>query len=71
MGREAPVLVTSWAGPWPVDERWWDPAGSSRVVRLQLVDVNGRAYLVAGEMPRDENESTRISPRWSLEGIYD
>jgi protein ImuB len=57
--------VTSWAGPWPVDERWWDPATHSRVVRLQLVDVHGRAYLVAGEMSHADG------PRWTLEGVYD
>ncbi len=52
VGDDPPVAVTSWAGPWPVDERWWDPAESTRVARLQLVDVRGRAYLVAGEMRR-------------------
>jgi protein ImuB len=65
LGAQPPVAVTSWAGPWPVDERWWDPATSSRVVRLQLVDIHGRAYLVAGEMTRDQ------APRWALEGVYD
>jgi hypothetical protein len=35
------------------------------MARLQLVDVRGRAYLVAGEMYRDG------VPRWSLEGVYD
>ena len=29
--------VNSWAGPWPVEERWWDSARSRRLVRLQLV----------------------------------
>jgi protein ImuB len=65
IGAGAPVAVTSWAGPWPVDERWWDPATSSRVVRLQLVDVRGRAYLVLGEMTRADD------PTWALEGVYD
>jgi protein ImuB len=65
VGDHSPVAVTSWAGPWPVDERWWDPAESARVARLQLVDVRGRAYLVAGEMRRD------CDPLWSLEGVYD
>jgi protein ImuB len=63
--REEPVAVTSWAGPWPADERWWDPASATRVARMQLVDVSGRAYLVAGEMGADSE------PRWVLEGIYD
>jgi protein ImuB len=65
VGGGEPVPVTSWAGPWPVDERWWDPATSARVVRLQLVDVRGRAYLVVGEMSGDGG------PRWALEGVYD
>jgi protein ImuB len=65
VGGGAAVGVTSWAGPWPADERWWDPAEQVRVARLQLVDVHGRAYLVAGEMHRDG------APVWLLEGVYD
>ncbi|HWA66646.1 MAG TPA: DNA polymerase Y family protein [Mycobacteriales bacterium] len=60
--REAAVVVTSWAGPWPADERWWDPNSAVRVARMQLVDAMGRAYLVAVELP---------GARWVLEGIYD
>ena len=29
--------VISWAGPWPVEEKWWDTARSRRLVRLQVV----------------------------------
>lgn len=29
--------VISWAGPWPIEERWWDIARSRRLVRLQIV----------------------------------
>jgi protein ImuB len=29
--------VNSWAGPWPVEEHWWDIARNRRLVRLQLV----------------------------------
>jgi protein ImuB len=65
IGREPAVPVTSWAGPWPADERWWDPASAARVARIQLVDVRGRAYLVAGEMTAGQ------APAWFLEGIYD
>jgi protein ImuB len=63
--QESRVEVTSWAGPWPADERWWDPASAVRVARMQLVDAAGRAYLVAGEMGAESQ------PRWVLEGIYD
>jgi protein ImuB len=31
--------VVSWAGPWPVEERWWDPLRQRRAVRMQLVMV--------------------------------
>lgn len=62
LGREKPVAVTSWAGPWPVDERWWSPDGARRVVRCQLVDVRGRAYLVSGTMP---------AGTWQVDAVYD
>ena len=29
--------VISWAGPWPIEEKWWDAARSRRLVRLQVV----------------------------------
>jgi protein ImuB len=65
LGNSSPVPVVSWAGPWPADERWWDPACATRVARVQLVDTLGRAYLVAGEMTDGR------APRWFLEGVYD
>ena len=37
--------VHSWAGPWPINERWWDPKG--RVLnRFQVVDRSGTAWLL-------------------------
>lgn len=36
-------LVTGWAGPWPVEGRWW--AGQERVARLQVVG-DTRAWLL-------------------------
>jgi len=62
MGDERPVAVQSWAGPWPVDERWWNPDSARSVVRCQLVDVRGRAYLVSGTMP---------AAQWQVDAIYD
>jgi protein ImuB len=59
-GRET-VGVQSWAGPWPVDERWWS-RDARTVVRCQLVDVRGRAYLVTCGLP---------DGRWLVEAIYD
>ncbi|MGI8667361.1 MAG: DNA polymerase Y family protein [Jatrophihabitans sp.] len=54
--------ITAWAGPWPVDERWWDPVSARRLARLQLVDTSGRAYLVCFDV---------TAQRWLLEGVYD
>ncbi|MFA5774685.1 MAG: DNA polymerase Y family protein [Ilumatobacteraceae bacterium] len=48
----APYAVVSWAGPWPVEERWWDPTRRRRLARLQLVITRGdttRAVIVALE----------------------
>jgi protein ImuB len=39
-------IVTAWAGPWLVDERWWDPAAHRRLVRLQATTDQGTAYLL-------------------------
>jgi protein ImuB len=43
------VAVEAWAGPWPVEERWWDPATTRRRARLQVVDADGVARLLALE----------------------
>ncbi|WDF33394.1 DNA polymerase Y family protein [Arthrobacter agilis] len=54
-----PQPVHSWAGPWPINERWWDPSG--RVLnRFQLVDHSGSAWLLLIE-----------DHRWWIEARYD
>jgi protein ImuB len=58
-GRPA-VAVTAWAGPWPVDERWWEPAGARRRARFQLATATGPAWLLAVE-----------GGRWWVEAVYD
>ena len=37
--------VAAWAGPWPVDERWWS-GGEGRASRFQVVGADGRAWLL-------------------------
>ena len=54
------VEVVSWAGPWPVDERWWDPSRHRRRARFQVVDDLGEAHLLSVE-----------AGRWWLEATYD
>jgi protein ImuB len=56
----APVAVSAWCGPWPVDARWWDPATRQRRARLQVVTARGSAYLLA-----------RSAGRWVVDATYD
>ena len=55
-----------WAGPWPVDERWWDPeSGKGRTARAQV--------LVEGSKAHDAGTALLLcyrQKRWYLEGIY-
>jgi protein ImuB len=52
--------VTAWAGPWPADERWWDPDAHRRRARIQVVVADGRAHLLCLE-----------AGRWAVEATYD
>ncbi|RUL94260.1 DNA polymerase Y family protein [Verrucosispora sp. FIM060022] len=58
VGRGAEIV--GWAGPWPVDERWWAPAEARRRARFQVCLADGTALLLAVE-----------HGRWLLEAIYD
>jgi protein ImuB len=58
--RGRPAAVESYAGPWPCDERWWDPANHRRRARLQVLTTAGQAYLLVVE-----------SGRWTVEATYD
>ena len=44
-----PLVIEAWAGPWPIDELWWEPKGARRVARLQMVTVDGSAWLLLVE----------------------
>ncbi|MGH3624466.1 MAG: DNA polymerase Y family protein, partial [Sciscionella sp.] len=37
VGAGAPRPVLGWAGPWPVDERWWEFGRGRRLARVQVV----------------------------------
>ncbi len=41
--------VQAWAGPWPVEERWWDLTRSRRMARFQVLTHSGRLLLLAVE----------------------
>jgi protein ImuB len=51
--------VTAWAGPWPLAERWWDPAAARRRARFQLATDDGRAWLAVVQ-----------DGRWLIEAGY-
>jgi protein ImuB len=44
--------VVSWAGPWPLEERWWDATRSRRSARFQLLTASGSLMLVCLERQR-------------------
>ncbi|HEX6674370.1 MAG TPA: DNA polymerase Y family protein [Actinomycetes bacterium] len=54
------TAITGWAGPWPVDERWWDPGLHRRLARLQVVTADGTAHLLK-----------RSGGGWWVEATYD
>jgi protein ImuB len=41
--------LQAWAGPWPIEERWWDIARSRRMARFQVLTCSGRLLLLAVE----------------------
>jgi len=47
-GRET-MPVEAWAGPWPIDELWWDDTAARQVARFQLVGADGSAWLLVVE----------------------
>ena len=57
-------VLTWWAGPWPVDERWWDPehARTGRTARAQV--------LIDGDPPQALLLCYR-QRQWHLEGVYE
>ena len=57
---ESPSPITGWAGPWPLEERWWDVQSARRQARMQLITESGRALLVTLE-----------SSTWWLESSWD
>lgn len=56
--------IAAWAGPWPIDERWWEPEGHQRLARFQMIieDAAGgqRGYLIVAE-----------HRRWWVAALYD
>jgi len=49
-GRPRPIIA--WAGPWPVEERWWEPDRHRRLARFQMVTDDHDGFLVIAEHQR-------------------
>jgi len=41
--------IRAWAGPWPLNERWWDAQKARSAHRFQVVDARGAAWLLVLE----------------------
>jgi len=73
-----PLTVSAWAGPWPLEERWWD-AGGRRRARLQVLTAEGatahllvRAHLlVKAHLLVRAYLLVRESGSWWVEATYD
>ena len=54
------LKVVDWAGPWPIEERWWDTQRHRRVARCQFLLETGGAHLVVVE-----------NTKWRVTASYD
>jgi protein ImuB len=61
IGEESELMpIDAWAGPWPIDELWWEPDQARQIARFQIADVNGSAWLLVVE-----------NDQWWTEARYD
>jgi protein ImuB len=56
----SPVEIVGWAGPWPLEVRWWDRAAARRRARFQFTTADGAGWLVSFE-----------AGKWLVEACYD
>ncbi len=50
--RGRPRAIVAWAGPWPVEERWWEPGRQRRLARFQVITDDHDGFLVVAEHQR-------------------
>ncbi|GLY93442.1 DNA polymerase Y family protein [Actinoplanes sp. NBRC 103695] len=58
--RAPAVEIVGWAGPWPVEERWWAAEEMRRRARFQVALADGRGMLLS-----------LAGGHWAVEAIYD
>jgi protein ImuB len=58
--RRAGLEIVGWAGPWPLQIRWWDAAAARSCARFQVTTADGAGWLVSF-----------AAGRWQVEAGYD
>jgi protein ImuB len=58
--------LTGWAGPWPVDERWWAPDSDD-------TEFTARAQVQLDDAPAADKVLLLVyhDETWRAEGLYD
>jgi len=54
------VEIVGWAGPWPLDVRWWDEHALRRRARFQIATADGTGWLLVFD-----------GGHWLVEAVYD
>jgi protein ImuB len=69
------AVVRAWAGPWCIDERWWDAVAHRRRARVQVVlgpDVDGARTPSRGHPSEGSAHLLTLEDgRWWVEATYD
>lgn len=65
VGDRPPRTVVDWAGPWPIDERWWDTQEAHHRIRVQV-------YLAAADGASTDAWLLIVEKgQWFVDWIYD
>ncbi|MFP7364951.1 DNA polymerase Y family protein [Corynebacterium callunae] len=62
-------VITAWAGPWPVDDRWWESTGK-RYARLQVVGQAVSAVSGDGQGQVSAWLLIWMEEKWRVEASY-
>jgi protein ImuB len=70
-GRTHPV--TAWAGPWPIEERWWEPSRHRRLAQFQILTGGEPSDQQPDQQPEEQHGYLVIAEhrRWWVSAHYD
>jgi len=76
VGGRPPREVLAWAGPWPVEERWWDRTAASRKARFQVLVTPPETSPVRLVAEEEGLAGTGLllslsGGQWLVEAVYD